>query len=95
MIFQKIKKCLIKYIKYIKYIKKIKSILFYMALDLSENNILYLLRIGLVAVLLNIALSMVSSMLPLTKNGSFPFSVYDDMIGMLRHNKESDYQVVY
>ena len=58
-----------------------------MALDLSENNILYLLRIGLVAVLLNIALSMVSSMLPLTKNGSFPFSVYDEMIDMLRHHK--------
>ena len=58
-----------------------------MALDLSENNVLFLLRIGLVAVLLNVALSMVSSMLPMTGNKSFPFVVYDDMIGMLRHHK--------
>ena len=58
-----------------------------MTLDLSENNILYLLRIGLVAVLINIVLSLASSMFPLTNNNSFPFSVYDEMISMLRHHK--------
>lgn len=60
-----------------------------MALDLSENNILYLLRIGLVAVLLNIALSMLSSMLPMTGNKTFPFSVYDEMVSMLRNHKKA------
>ena len=59
-----------------------------MALDLSENNVLFLLRIGLVAVLLNVGLSLASSMLPHTGNKSFPFSVYDEMVSMLRHHKK-------
>ena len=59
-----------------------------MALDLSENNILFLLRVAVVAVLINVALSLSSTMLPLTGNKSFPFKHYDELVTMLRNHKK-------
>tara|TARA_B100001057_G_C22373649_1_gene765641 strand:+ start:226 stop:498 length:273 start_codon:yes stop_codon:yes gene_type:complete len=60
-----------------------------MALDLSENNILFLLRIALVSVILNVALSVVSSFLPKTNSKMFLFKYYDEMVDKLRKNKNS------
>jgi hypothetical protein len=59
-----------------------------MALDLSENNILFLLRISIVAVLLNVGLSLASTLLPTTGNDSLPFKQYDEMVNMLKHHKK-------
>lgn len=59
-----------------------------MALDLSENNVLFLLRISIVAVLLNVGLSLASTFLPITGNKSLPFKQYDEMVNMLGHHKK-------
>ena len=74
--------------KIIKYIKKLKSKLIYMALDLSENNVLFLLRISIVAVLLNVGLSLASTFLPTTGNDTLPFKQYDEMVNMLKLHKK-------
>ena len=46
-----------------------------MALDLSENNILFLLRVAVVAVLINLVLSLSSTMLPLTEINHFHLNI--------------------
>ena len=58
-----------------------------MALDLSENNVLFLLRVSIVAVLLNVGLSLASSLLPKTGSNSLLFKQYDEMVDMLKHHK--------
>ena len=56
-------------------------------LKTSENKVLFLVRISRVAVLLNVGLSLASTLLPITGNKSLPFKQYDEMVDMLRHHK--------
>lgn len=71
-----------------KIFKKNKIYSNYMALDFSETNLLFITRVAIIAVIINVVGSLVIPMLPTLGMNNPITNIYDNMIHMMKHHKK-------